>query len=308
MILLSIVIPCLNEEEYIQHCLESIIKQNEFQRGKVEIIVVNGGSTDNSKNIVASFTQQYSNARLINTSDNGLSMARNIGLFHSNGEYVMFVDADDWIDCDCLSDIISLALNNQPDIIIGLIEGIPEKDITKEYKDPDITSFGLNENTPNFLVELHTLGMKIAPSVKYIFKKTIAIDNQLLFPNVLHEDQFWSPVLLCYAQTHKLYPKYFYKYRLKNDGLSSNTSLSVANDYLVIANKLSSTADSFQKEKRQFLYHRCNYLLNKIHNFALKYTQEEKVILGQLMNKYDTMIFSFESYTLQNEKKNNETS
>ena len=288
MIAISIVIPCFNEEQYIQHCLESITKQYEFQCGKVEIIVVNGGSTDNSKNIVATFTQQHSNIRLINTADNGLSMARNIGLLHSHGEYIMFVDADDWIDCDCLSDIISLATNNQPDVIIGLIEGIPEKGITKEYKDPDITSFRLNEDAPSFLVELHTLGMKIAPSVKYIFKKTIAIENQLLFSNVLHEDQLWSPVLLCYAQTYKLYPKYFYKYRLKNDGLSANTSLAVSNDYLVIANHLFSIADDFQKEKRQFLYHRCNYLLNKIQNFALEYTQQEIVALRQIMNKHNS--------------------
>lgn len=298
MILLSIVIPCFNEEKYIHHCLESIINQNEFQTGRIEIIVVNDGSTDNSQNIISLFVHQYSNVRLINTSNNGLAMARNIGLLHSLGKYIMFIDADDWIINECLWDIVNIALIDTPDVIIGLVEGVPIEGVKKSYSDPDINLIELNEEAKSFLIDLHNSGIKMTPAWKYIFKKRIALNNKLLFNNVLHEDYHWSPMLLCYAQTYKLYPKYFYKYRLKNNGLSSNHSLSAANDCLLICNNLFSMANSFDDVKKQFLYYRCAYLLDKINLFALKFKQEENLLLKQLINKYDNMISFCKNYRI----------
>jgi len=302
MVLLSIIIPCFNEEMYLRQCLESILNQNEHLFGKIEIIVVNDGSTDNSWNILEFYISQYAGIRLIDTAHNGLATARNIGLLHSLGTYVMFVDSDDWVSSGCLLDILNIILNDKPDIVIGLIDGIQEKGITKEYTDPNITSFKLNESSPKFLLKMHTFGLKIAPSVKYIFRKSIVDDNQLLFTNVLHEDQLWSPKLLCYAKSYKLYPKYFYKYRLHNDGLSANKSLAVANDYLVIANSLFSIAEKFIMEKQQFLYQRCGYLLNKIHKYSLNYTSEEIKTLNELLNQNYSLISFCDSY-LHSDKK-----
>ena len=290
MFLLSIVIPCFNEEKYIYHCLDSITKQNEVHLEKIEIIVVNDGSTDSSQSIISSFIQRNSNIRLINTSNNGLAMSRNIGILHSLGEYIMFIDADDWIISDCISDIVDIATNYSPDVITGLVEGVTSAEITKCYKDPDINLIELNEKAKSLLVDLHNSGIKMTPAWKYIFKKEIAISNKLFFQNLLHEDYLWSPLLLCYAETYKLYPKYFYKYRLKKDGLSSNQSLSAANDCLLICNNLFSVANSFQEEKRRFLLFRCDYLLNKINEYAQQYTIEEKALLNHLMKKYNPMI------------------
>lgn len=296
MILLSIVIPCFNEEKYIKHCLESITKQNEFHLGRIEIIIVNDGSTDNSQNIISFFVQKHSNVRLINTSNNGLAMSRNIGILYSLGEYIMFIDGDDWIVNDCLRDIVNIASIDSPDVITGLVEGMPNAGITRRYNDPDIKNIKLNEKAKSLLMDMHISGIKMTPAWKYIFKKKIAISNKLFFQNLLHEDYLWSPLLLCYAQTYKFYPKYFYKYRLTNDGLSLNYSLSAANDCLLICNNLFSIASNFQEEKKQFLYHRCSYLLNRISHFALNFTQEENQLLKHLMHKYDNMISFCENY------------
>lgn len=91
MSLLSVVIPMYNCEKYIGQCLDSIINQNKVD---LEIIVVDDGSNDCSIDIVESYEQ----VKLCQVSHNGASAARNYGLNHSHGEYVMYMDADDFLD------------------------------------------------------------------------------------------------------------------------------------------------------------------------------------------------------------------
>ena len=93
----SVIVPVYNVEQYLSDCLESICRQT--LKG-IEIIVVNDGSTDNSLSIIESFQQKYSNMKLINKKNGGLSSARNAGIDMAVGEYLFFVDSDDFIDLD----------------------------------------------------------------------------------------------------------------------------------------------------------------------------------------------------------------
>ena len=95
----SVIVPVYNVEQYLSDCLESICRQT--LKG-IEIIVVNDGSTDNSLSIIKSFQQKYSNIKLINKKNGGLSSARNAGIDMAVGEYLFFVDSDDFIDLDTL--------------------------------------------------------------------------------------------------------------------------------------------------------------------------------------------------------------
>lgn len=97
MFRLSIIIPMYNSEKYISDCLDSILHIN-LNKEDYEVIIVNDGSTDKSKDIVDTYIANNDNFKYIEQENLGAAYARNAGLKHSEGEYVWFVDADDKID------------------------------------------------------------------------------------------------------------------------------------------------------------------------------------------------------------------
>ena len=91
----SIIVPVYNVEKYLRECLESIINQT-FQ--DIEIICVNDGSTDNSRKILTEYAQKDLRIKIIDKENGGLSSARNAGLKIAQGEFISFIDSDDWVD------------------------------------------------------------------------------------------------------------------------------------------------------------------------------------------------------------------
>ena len=93
---LSIIIPAYNAEQYIKPCLDSILQNSKESLSKIEIIVINDGSTDNTLKILESYNQ-YKNIKIHTTKNQGVSAARNLGISLAKGEWVTFIDADDII-------------------------------------------------------------------------------------------------------------------------------------------------------------------------------------------------------------------
>lgn len=93
--LLSIIIPCYNVEKFVQKCTESILLQNGFD---FEIILVNDGSKDKTLDILENLVEKDHRIKVINQENQGLSGARNTGIENAKGDYIMFVDADDWLE------------------------------------------------------------------------------------------------------------------------------------------------------------------------------------------------------------------
>ena len=94
-ILVSIVIPVYNAEIYLKKCINSILTQT---YKNIQIILVNDGSTDNSAKICEDFLKKDNRIKLINKTNGGVSSARNMGIYNCEGDYIVFVDSDDWID------------------------------------------------------------------------------------------------------------------------------------------------------------------------------------------------------------------
>ena len=99
----TVIVPVYNVEKYLTKCLNSLLKQT-YQN--LEVILVNDGSTDNSRKICEGFVAKYDNFVLINTANHGQSVARNIGLKMANGSYIGFVDSDDYIDEDFYTELV----------------------------------------------------------------------------------------------------------------------------------------------------------------------------------------------------------
>ena len=106
----SVIIPIYNTGKYLKQCMDSIINQS--LKG-IEIICVNDGSTDNSLDIL----KEYSNIKIINQKNQGLSIARNTGLKYANGEYIYFCDSDDFLQLDALENLYLFAKHNNLDVL-----------------------------------------------------------------------------------------------------------------------------------------------------------------------------------------------
>lgn len=110
----SIIIPIYNCENYIKRCIESIINQT---LKDIEIIIINDGSTDKSREILETFTDER--IQIINQENGGQSKARNYGLSIAKGEYIGFVDCDDWVDLNFFEKLYSSATKNDCDIAMS---------------------------------------------------------------------------------------------------------------------------------------------------------------------------------------------
>ena len=103
--LVSIIIPAYNTEKYIGNCIESVIKQTYHN---LEVIIVNDGSEDNTLGIITKARLRDNRVVVINQENNGPSAARNAGLKICRGDYVFFLDSDDWLIPNCIEKLISI--------------------------------------------------------------------------------------------------------------------------------------------------------------------------------------------------------
>lgn len=110
----SIIVPVYNAQKSIEQCLSSIINQT---YNNIEVIMVNDGSTDNSKDICESYAVKYDNIKLINQENSGPSVARNRGIEVASGRYIQFVDSDDKIDSDMVEKLVS-GIDDEIDLVI----------------------------------------------------------------------------------------------------------------------------------------------------------------------------------------------
>lgn len=124
MKLVTVIIPFYNVEKYLPVCIESVLKQS---YKKLEIILIDDGSTDNSLLICKKFKGKDKRIKIYHTNNFGLSHARNVGLDHANGDYIVFVDSDDYIDENMIN--IMLTKSNDSDLVICNYKKVQSKDI-----------------------------------------------------------------------------------------------------------------------------------------------------------------------------------
>lgn len=120
---ISVIVPAYNAEKTLNKCLDSIINQTLVD---IEIIVVNDGSTDSTEAIVESYMSSDNRIKLISQINQGLGAARNVGLDNAIGEYISFIDSDDWISKNFLYSLYTYATTNNAEIAVGeIVRAVP---------------------------------------------------------------------------------------------------------------------------------------------------------------------------------------
>lgn len=217
----SVVIPVYNVQDYIVECLESIMAQD---LKDIEVIIVNDGSTDNSISNIQNIIDNNRNIHLINKINGGLSSARNTGLLHAKGEYVLFLDSDDYLKKDFLYKLYNEAIEYDLDIACG--------GNTRFYVDNTIYPRIRNE----FLCKSSVIsGQKfLLDQLEYndyrmevwddLYKREFLLENNLFFvEGILHEDEEYTPRALLAAKRIKLVETYGYMYRQRENSIMSST-------------------------------------------------------------------------------------
>lgn len=115
--LISFIIPVYNVEKYVERCILSIVSQG-LDQEKYELIVVNDGSTDGTLDVLLALKEIYPLIQIINTPNSGPSAARNKGLGFATGEYIFFIDSDDWIGSDSVSYLLEAIKKYNTDIVL----------------------------------------------------------------------------------------------------------------------------------------------------------------------------------------------
>jgi len=230
---LSIVIPVYNVSEYIEECLNSVL---EITGISYEVIVIDDGSTDNSLEKIAQICEQQDHVRIISRENKGLSVTRNEGLKLSHGEYVYFMDSDDWIDADKLVTLFKRGNENLADVIIGNVYQFDAKGVEK-YPNAipcDVAVTGKQVLTDYYL--------KCCSSVVWrsIYRKDFLLKNNLFFlEGVYFEDIEWTPRVLYYSNKVFLSSCYFYYYRMRAGSIClSNFSEKKLIDSIVVLNAM----------------------------------------------------------------------
>lgn len=207
---ISIIIPVYNCEKYIKKCIDSIIEQT--YRG-FELIIINDGSTDNTTHLLEEY-KKYNYIRIINQDNKGVSHARNNGIANAQGEYLCFIDGDDYIDKDFLFTLINENLENKYDWVLSGIYDFHENTIIKEikYKEQEWDINNIDE-----CINFYSLKLLTAPFPK-LFKKNIILKNNLKFnTNIsLAEDREFNYQYAQYIHKVKTISYTGYYYRVSN--------------------------------------------------------------------------------------------
>lgn len=204
----SVLVAAYNVEKYIMKCLQSILEQT---HKNIEIIVVDDCSHDSTAEICGSFEKKDSRVKVIHhTKNQRLPGVRNTGLDNATGDYIMFVDGDDWLAEDCVEYLLTLALNNKTDMAIS-----KECFTTRDYRQVEtdaVEIWDAEEATANFLFSRINIG-----AWNKIYKRDFIEKNHLRFKSLFTAEGF-TFISDCSQRTDKIAvgKRKIYYYRLNN--------------------------------------------------------------------------------------------
>lgn len=230
---LSIVIPVYNVEKYVNRCLLSVLNQK-VSSNEYEIVIVNDGSTDSSLSIVEEMIESYNNVILVSQENAGLSAARNRGLLLAKGDYIWFVDSDDWIDDDSLISIFPYLDSNID--LLQLQYCYAYDDCNKNEIAPFVSFESEIEGK-----ELMLMRKVLPPPAQFcIYRRDFLLQRELFFtPNILHEDLDFKPKAIYFAKRIASIDKVVYNYYQRQEGsITGNFKLKNAIDLIFVANDL----------------------------------------------------------------------
>ena len=219
MMKISVIIPIYNVGFYLQECVNSVIKQT---YKNLEIILVDDGSTDECPNICDTYAKQYSNVKVVHKQNGGLSDARNVGILNSSGDYLLFLDADDfWKDSTAVQSLVDRINITHADLLN--YSYIKYYEDLKKYINyfEDLEPLPLDFNKLESIQYLLDNNLYIASACNKLIKKSLFEDGDLYFvKGIYSEDIDWCLRLLIKAESVDFICDNFYCYRQRSGSIT----------------------------------------------------------------------------------------
>ena len=194
----SVIIPIYNVEEYLKQCLDSLVNQT---LNEIEMICVNDGSTDSSLQILEEYAQKDERIKVINKENEGLGAARNTGMEHAIGEYIGFVDSDDWIELDAYEKLYKNAKYYNSDMVMCPIHIYDNTTKELKYNQPYFKLDCFNENFDNCTFD-HT------KTKDFLFKISVTAWNKIYRKSFLDKINAKFPEGLIFEDNPFFYETY----------------------------------------------------------------------------------------------------
>ena len=244
---LSIIIPMYNAATSIEKCLVSTQRQD-IPTTDYEVIVINDGSTDGSLNIVTETAKRYNNVCFYSQPNGGLSVARNAGLDHAKGDYIFFLDSDDWIAENCLKKIVTTCDENKLDMLricaANVIDGVPKR------------RFSLKEGKVMSGAEV-LKGDVPACAPFSIYQRAFLSKHCLrFFPGIFHEDNEFTPRAFYLAErVSGLNDLIYYVYQTQGS-ITRSVNVKKPLDVTIVMQHLDVFCQKYVEDDDKYIFHR----------------------------------------------------
>jgi len=230
----SFIVPVYNVEKYLRECLDSVLSQTYTG---YEVICINDGSTDGSLTILEEYAEQNERIKIITQENQGLSAARNKGIREASGDYIFFLDSDDWIEPNALE--ILAQKQRGEDLVCFNGRRVFEDGRTEEpdsgIEETQMTGWEYYNKYALLPRKFH-----FVCSVLRLYCREYILKNNLFFEEgIYHEDNLFTPLAYYYAQTVKVIPDCLYVYRIRKGSIMQTTNAQRLLDLITVANKLS---------------------------------------------------------------------
>lgn len=214
---LSVIVPVYNTEKYLDKCLDSLVNQT-FE--DIEILIINDGTKDNSEEIIENYIKRYPNKiKYFKKENGGLSDTKNYGVERALGEYITFVDSDDYVDKDLYIQLRS-CMENQIDLIKYKLIRVDEEYAEIGRGEGPVFGKSTGERAFQILFPNDTM---IEPSWLYLYRKEFFVKNKFKFSvGLYHEDFGLTPLCIVCAESVISTAVYGYYYLLRENSITTN--------------------------------------------------------------------------------------
>ncbi|MGL4252976.1 MAG: glycosyltransferase family 2 protein, partial [Fusobacteriaceae bacterium] len=214
---ISVVVAVYNGEKYIERCIDSIINQ-EFKN--LEIIIIDDGSQDETENLCKKYLG-IQNLKYIKVQNGGCSKARNIGIENALGEYIVFVDADDYLEKNMYKDMYRCAIENNADIVVSGFKKVRENRELEDVLIPQKSDY-----MESFFKLIAKDDDSFYPVWNKLYKRAILIEKKIKFPLDTHmgEDIVFNYKMFYFSSIVSVCREATYNYFLNTQGVTQNSA------------------------------------------------------------------------------------
>lgn len=268
MMKLSIIIPMYNAASSIEKCLESTQKQD-LDKSDYEVIVINDGSWDNSLEVTESVIARYNNIHVYSQENGGLSMARNAGLDKAVGDYIFFLDSDDWIAENCLKKIVRTCEENDLDMLRICAANVIERVAHRR--------FSVREN--EVVTGAETLKNVVPACAPFAIYRSSFLNKHHLrfFPGIFHEDNEFTPRAYYLAERVAGINDIIYFVYQTQGSITRSVNVKKPLDFAIVMGNLDAFYHKYVTEEDAAIFHRIIAgCMNSALHQTFKFSHEEK--------------------------------